>query len=219
MTRIQGTTETLSDISELSSILQSEQPTDNRVSELSSIIQSEQLADNSDLLEKVKEKVGLRVLYSNVDSLQRRKDDLQAMINKYAPEIICLVEIFPKTANFIFAENEYNIKGYNAFITDSKKRGAIILVKDNLLSSANQLTQHIFEESVWCEIRLKNHDKLLLGCIYRSPNSDPGNNGELINLLREASKKRISLLLIVGDFNCKDIDWESANTQMSPRRK
>ena len=61
MTRIQGTTETLSDISELSSILQSEQPTDNRVSELSSIIQSEQLADNNDLLEKVKEKVGLRV--------------------------------------------------------------------------------------------------------------------------------------------------------------
>ena len=138
------------------------------------------------------------------------------MMNKYAPEIICLVEIFPKTANFIFAENEYKLQGYNAFITESKKRGAIIFVEDNLLSSANQLTQHIFEESVWCEIHLKNHDKLLLGCIYRSPNSDTGNNGDLINLLREASKKRISHLLIVGDFNCKDIDWESATTQMSP---
>ena len=57
------------------------------MSELSSI-----LADNSDPLERVKEKAGLRVLYSKVDSLQRKKDELQAMINKYAPEIICLVE-------------------------------------------------------------------------------------------------------------------------------
>ena len=78
------------------------------------------------------------------------------MINTYAPEIICLVEIFPKAANFFFAESEYKRQGYNAFITESKKRGAVTFVKDNLLSSANQLTQHKFEESVWCDIPSSN---------------------------------------------------------------
>ena len=62
---------------------------------------------------------------------------------------------------------------------------------------------------------LKNsveRDTLLLGCIYRSPNSDDMNNNRLIQLFKKASEQHTSHLLIVGDFNCKDINWDALST-------
>ncbi|XP_072037662.1 uncharacterized protein [Amphiura filiformis] len=62
---------------------------------------------------------------------------------------------------------------------------------------------------MWCEIRLKDGDKLLLGCIYRSPNSSMGNNQQLNQLINKACTRQNSHLLIVGDFNFPEVDWQS----------
>jgi hypothetical protein len=71
------------------------------------------------------------------------------------------------------------------------------------------LTQHVFEESVWVKIKINSHDTLLIGCIYRSPSSKRENNMELCNLLNSALSINSSHLLIMGDFNFKDIDWDN----------
>ena len=68
-----------------------------------------------------------------------------------------------------------------------------------------------FTESVWCEIQLQNRDKLIVGCIYRSPNSCVENN----NLLNASLKKvtnESSHILIMGDLNHPEIDWKSGTT-------
>ena len=36
-----------------------------------------------------------------------------------------------------------------------------------------------FNENCWVEVKLRERDKLLIGCIYRSPNSDEANNVKL----------------------------------------
>ena len=56
-------------------------------------------------------------------------------------------------------------------------------------------------------MKLKGNDKLLIGCIYRSEGGMSENNRSLNNLLKEATQKRYTHLLIMGDFNYKDIKW------------
>ena len=50
-------------------------------------------------------------------------------------------------------------------------------------------------------MKLNTNDTLLVGCIYRSPNSSETNNNDLFNLIKEMSEKRLSHKLIMGDFN------------------
>ncbi len=65
-----------------------------------------------------------------------------------------------------------------------------------------------FDENCWVEIGLKGKDKLLVGCIYRSPNSDIINDVKVLSSLKKiCSRKEYSHLLICGDFNFPDINW------------
>ena len=64
------------------------------------------------------------------------------------------------------------------------------------------------EESVWTEVRLKNNDKPLIGSVYHSPRAIREASLELFDQIRRISNSQPSHLLITGDFNLPDIDWE-----------
>ena len=55
-------------------------------------------------------------------------------------------------------------------------------------------------------------DKLLIGCIYRSPNSTSENTLNMFEALRDIVSSIPSHLLVVRDFNIKEIDWTSMFT-------
>ena len=61
---------------------------------------------------------------------------------------------------------------------------------------------------MWVVVQLEGRDKLLIGCIYRSPNADDHNNTQMLNLLGRVSDENFSHIFIVGDFNCKNINWQ-----------
>ena len=92
----------------------------------------------------------------------------------------------------------------------------MIYVKANLISSPISLETDDYEESVWVTVNLRNQDKLTIGCIYRSPNSNEQNNSKLMDLLVKLGSKRLARLLVVGDFNCKDINWENMTVPGGP---
>ena len=48
-----------------------------------------------------------------------------------------------------------------------------------------------------------------MGCIYRSPNSTSENNDQLCQLINRASNRGNSHVVILGDFNYPEVDWES----------
>jgi len=67
-----------------------------------------------------------------------------------------------------------------------------------------------FNESVWCTVKL-SEVKLLIGVCYRSPNSDDNNNKQLLALFDKAVgyalQNNDTRLMILGDFNCPEIDF------------
>jgi hypothetical protein len=125
------------------------------------------------------------------------------------------VEILPKTKS---KDCEIQIYGYSMFTNANPKRGCAIYVKENTVSSANQFDQS-FVEVVSRYIHLNRGEKLLICCIYRSPNSSQENNDSLLELLETIGNSKPSHLLILGDFNYGDIDWDRSKTKLEVATK
>ena len=92
---------------------------------------------------------------------------------------------------------------------ESHKRGVVIYTRKDLQASpSTAATRWKTDEGCWCEIKLKGQDKLLVGCIYRSPNSDASNNESMMKDIREICNNiQHTHLLLCGDFNIPGIDW------------
>jgi hypothetical protein len=155
----------------------------------------------------------LSCFYSNVDSLFNKRNELLARIATAPPDIIALTEIYPKCFNLAnCSESELYIDNYDMFLgktCKNTKRGVALYVKSSLNAQpVDNLSDDIYRESVWCELNLKNSDKLLIGCIYRSPDKSTDlNNQALLDLVTKASNLDKSHLVVVGDFNMRSIDW------------
>ncbi len=59
---------------------------------------------------------------------------------------------------------------------------------------------------------MNGNDELLIGNIYRSSASDNNNNKELCDLLKSVVNKTKSHVLLMGDFNFKEINWSTNTT-------
>lgn len=72
-----------------------------------------------------------------------------------------------------------------------------------------------YEEYIFVKVKLNNQDNLLVGLIYRSPSGsgESENNTNLLKLINEATGRKFSHLLMMGDFNLSTIDWESWNNK------
>ena len=90
----------------------------------------------------------------------------------------------------------------------------LLYIKSELKS--NQVLQQELQgtyESVWCEVKLKDRDKLLVGSLYRSPNNTDKENEDFTEMMRRVSTYPSSHKLVLGDFNCPRIDWTSETSK------
>lgn len=152
--------------------------------------------------------------YTNSDTLLNKRAELLHVIENDKPDVICLTEVLPKNFKFHVQLSEINIDGYDCVtnIGDAQAsqggRGVILYIRkvfnaqQVFLSGPNKDVL----ESVWCEVPLEGKDKLLLGTVYRSPNSTTANNTALNSMLKDMVEGRTHVL-ITGDFNYPDIDW------------
>ena len=136
-----------------------------------------------------------------------KKAELEAEITVIKPDIVCLNEVCPKNSRFDVQEEQLNIEGYYIMHSGFEHRGTCIYIANHLSATQTKLGSD-FEESVWCEI-LINSEKILLGCIYRSPSSSVENNKSLNELLDHLPSIQHDHLVMVGDFNFKEIDWKN----------
>lgn len=156
-----------------------------------------------------RDKTYLKVISTNCDSLMNKRDELLVLIAQYEPKIIILSEILPKNIHLPLDKCEFVLPDYEVFISSLETgRGVAIYVHESLPALLIETFSFIsFQESVWCCAKLNNFDKLLIGSIYRSPNSSAENNGKLNSLLKSVVHAGYSHILISGDFNYKEIDW------------
>ena len=65
-----------------------------------------------------------------------------------------------------------------------------------------------FPEHVWCRLKAGKDEELLVGVCYNSRNSNlfPNNDELLQNMINEVCNRHF---LLMGDFNYKDINWQT----------
>ena len=174
---------------------------------------------NDSSFESVKIRDGLTVFYTNADNLLNKIDELKVRLQLKTFDALVVTEVYPKTGKSDDIQlSELQIDGYNIYRSnvESHSRGVIIYVSEQISSNIIlDLTNHPFSESVWVEIRWNNTDNLLLGGIYRSPQSDSDNNNQLLEIISAATSKNFTHTMIVGDFNIPEIDWNLWTTSKS----
>jgi hypothetical protein len=88
----------------------------------------------------------------------------------------------------------------------------LTLLLDNRLEATEIQIETNFQENLFVKIKLSQTDKLLVGLVYISPaNRTSEYSGKLCSLISEATNKGYSHILIMGDFNYPEIDWERSN--------
>ena len=125
---------------------------------------------------------------------------------KNEPQVICITETLPKNQVNYCSPIELGSLNFTSYHCN-KSRGVSIYVNTGLKSEEIKINTD-YTESIWVAVEDGKYN-ILVGCIYRSPNSSSHNSEKLIDLLEEVSKLKYNAMVIVGDFNYKEIDWEN----------
>ena len=161
----------------------------------------------------------LKCLYTNADQLVNKRDDLCMAIAGQEPDVILITEVIPKAQTIPIDLALLSVPGYSTFTSfdpsernlgRSGTRGICIYIRDGIQAAQVRLNDPQLTEHIWLEFQLRGADKLLVGCIYRSPSVDPHRRvDELAHLLQQVHLSDPSHLLVAGDFNLPQINWET----------
>ena len=151
------------------------------------------------------------MVVANVRSLTNKFDELHAFVEEVKPAVVGITESW---LNDDYSDAEFTIPGYVMYRQDRMDThrgfggGVLLYVKGELNSIEREDLQGNFTNSVWCEIQMgrKKNSPLIIGVVYRSPNSTRVNDGLLFDVLKAVSSKEV---IIMGDFNYPDISWEN----------
>lgn len=147
------------------------------------------------------------------------------LIKRKKPFIIAICEMKPKNKSERTI-NDYAVPYYALYETNLESttgRGIAVYIHSSIAHTIIELETPDFSESCLLEMKLYKKDTLLFGCFYRSPsvNADSKENNNNLNQLLKSlcSNKKYSHICFIGDFNFKDINWESGTTSKSEESK
>ena len=153
----------------------------------------------------------LSVIHSNCQSAMNKRSEVSGLIDSQNPDILALTEF--GAANTV-NDGELGIEGYSLYRGDHSSgggglgRGVALYVKNELNHSPCPMFDSLeFDCCSWCTIKLSDGKKLLVGVVYRSPNSSEENNKKMLDILRIASASNFDYQMVCGDFNIPKIDW------------
>ena len=141
-------------------------------------------------------------------------NEFQVRIRDLKPQIIGITEVKAKNASQKVLPQEFIMdwaKNYNMFhlnLDNDNGRGLLLYVHEEIKAEEVKLESN-FEENLFVKIRTNKNDYILIGLIYRSP-SDNSNekNEQLRKLISEAVSMDNTHLLLMGDFNYPNVDWD-----------
>ena len=164
----------------------------------------------------------MNIMYTNADQLTAtKKTELEFKISLEKPMIVAICEVKNKngkTRDIV----EYEIEGFKLFyvnLANKPGRGIAVYIHNSMEKSVQHISSKLnYEECCLIEINLRSNDKMLFGCIYRSPTpsaTSEENNKVLNQLLNHISIQKYSHICLVGDFNYKKINWKNMTTTES----
>lgn len=164
----------------------------------------------------------INVYYCNARSLRNKMDELVSLVSLYDFDIISIMEAWFSEKYNGDLPAEWEIKGYNSIIYQRENRrggGVILYIKDSfVMCNLHGIKEDPHVESVWLDLLALDNIWLWVALFYRSPCPPSDENYEYIKNLNNNYIKEISkgleeignkVVLIMGDFNYPDIDWNS----------
>ena len=150
---------------------------------------------------------------TNAQSLINKMDDMEVRVKTHKPKLISVTETWGKEW---IKDGILELKGYKMYRNDRKGKrggGSILYISDDLdHRECRPLNDQNFESSSWCWINEEGGKKILVGSIYKSTSSTQDNNKALLELLKKADDiAGDNRVLIMGDFNVPNIDWDDKN--------
>ena len=122
--------------------------------------------------------------------------------------VIALVNVLPKNLRYLFDENEIALDGYTLFHNlNARGIGIALYVHCSLKVKEVHFPNQDFNECLFGIVQLAGRDTLLVGVLYRSPSCNEENNRQLNILIVEIRQHTGSHKFLMGDFNCREIDW------------
>ena len=156
---------------------------------------------------KTKLIIGVTNLKVSIQSLRNKKLQLTTYATIEKPDIICLTETWVTESDNL---TEFQLPDYNLFhyCRSKKKGGGVFIFVKNCY---NVIVPNFFQkdselETVWIEINTKV-DKILLGAIYRPPNSTLKITEKIYKQLSKILNDYKGKIVFLGDFNFPNIDW------------
>jgi len=143
-------------------------------------------------------------MYTNLDCFNNKRDELIARISEIKPDIIGLTEVNQKSSTWDLTSSELEVNGY-ALFCNLNGRGSAMYVREGLQAVSLDVP---CKSSVWCTIQLNGRDTLLVAVVYRSPGSTASENESFTEQFKTVMKRKYSHIVIMGDFNYPEIDWE-----------
>ena len=160
------------------------------------------------------------LVLANVRSICNKLGALKAFLDHYKPDILAVTESWGRPC---LLDSFVSQPGYVLFRQDRRNGsggGVFILVKESLSPLPYSCTCTIsiddpvltFEDSVWCTISIPPNKSALIGCMYRSPLSTSSNDEILKTLFNQSIDAPFEFCILVGDFNCPNIDWDNLSS-------
>ena len=131
----------------------------------------------------------LKFIEINACSLRNKKNDLRDLAQAKDLKLISVTETWCKDW---MSDGSLSLDGYTMYRCDRKEAnggakggGTILYVRNDIEQrSCKALNTGDYDSSVWCWIMLKGGKKVLVGSIYRSPNSSRENNERLLQKMK-----------------------------------
>ena len=157
---------------------------------------------------------GLKCMYTNSDCLTNKMPELERLVSLNSVDVIAVSETLPKNKqsdiNYTF-----HLTGYQTYQVNDG-RGVCLFIKEHLEATRLEDDEKLFSPNVFVKVKLHDkNDYVILGVMYRSPNSSNQETDSLIKQLDYIYTKYVSSkVVIMGDFNFSNIDWsqETCNT-------
>ena len=144
-------------------------------------------------------------------------------ISSDPPDMMLITEVIPKNQINPIAPALLDIKGYNCHLnfgpnTSNLSRSGIrgVAIYSHKSIMVNEIDFLIVgqHDHIWVEFPTDKGEKVLCGCIYRSPSNDIDlasckRSTDGIRQLITKTYEYNNTLIVAGDFNYKNIEWEN----------
>ncbi len=152
---------------------------------------------------------------SNARSLMPKRDELLVQVATEKPDIVAITETW---ANSNHLMSEFAVPGHESFHKnrEHRKGGGVICYVRNTLNALKIEKQNAEKyDTVYVELSTKK-TKIMLAIIYRPPKLQAADDNSLYDEIKSVIRNKQTV--IIGDFNCPNIDWATMNGDQQGNR-